>query len=151
MIKRILVPIDFSSITCRVMAITHQQAKMSNAEVLLIHIEQPDPDFAGYKAGPDSVRHTISKEIHHNHQSLEALRELLQKKNIAVNILLVQGETVPLIISEAEQFKANLIIMGTRGKSSLKDLLLGSVTKGVLQHAHCPVLLVKRGSLHHYW
>lgn len=143
MIKRILVAVDFSMVTRRVLAAAAQQALISKAKVLLIHVEQPDPEFVGYKTGPNSVRKSVSKEIRSSHKKLRVLEQQLQKKEIPVTALLLQGPTAQKIIKEARTFKANIIVMGTHSKSPLKEILLGSVSKAVLQKTNCPVLLVK--------
>ena len=47
------------------------------------------------------------------------------------------------IIDYASDKSIDLVIVGTKGRTGLKRLLLGSVAQGVVQHAHCPVLLVR--------
>jgi nucleotide-binding universal stress UspA family protein len=47
------------------------------------------------------------------------------------------------IIDYAANKDIDLIVIGTRGKTGLKRLIMGSVASGVVQHAHCPVLLVR--------
>jgi nucleotide-binding universal stress UspA family protein len=47
------------------------------------------------------------------------------------------------IISYAEKNNVDLIIIGTKGKTGLKKVLLGSVASGVISHAKCPVLVVR--------
>lgn len=47
------------------------------------------------------------------------------------------------IIDYASDKSIDLVIIGTKGRTGLKRLLLGSVAQGVVQHAHCPVLLVR--------
>lgn len=47
------------------------------------------------------------------------------------------------IVNYADNEKANLIVIGTRGRSGLKKLMLGSVASDVVTYAHCPVLVVK--------
>src|SRR3990172_8150427 len=50
------------------------------------------------------------------------------------------GHAVDRIVAVAEQERADLIVLGSRGLGSFQRLLLGSVSDGVLHHAHCPVL-----------
>jgi nucleotide-binding universal stress UspA family protein len=53
------------------------------------------------------------------------------------------SSTSAAILNYAEQNNIGLIIMGTRGRSGLKKMLLGSTALGVLTYAHCPVMVVK--------
>lgn len=53
------------------------------------------------------------------------------------------GHPVDRIVAAARDEKADLIVMGRRGMSSFRSFLLGSVSDGVLHHAHCPVLIVQ--------
>ena len=50
---------------------------------------------------------------------------------------------VESIIDYASNYDVDLIVIGTRGRTGLKRLIMGSVANGVVQHAHCPVLLVR--------
>jgi nucleotide-binding universal stress UspA family protein len=50
---------------------------------------------------------------------------------------------MPAEIGKKKQQNANLIVVGTKGRSGVKRLLLGSVTSGVVTYAHCPVLVVR--------
>ena len=57
-----------------------------------------------------------------------------------------EGYPATVILEESEQRGADLIVIGTRGLSGLKHLLLGSIAERVVQKAHCPVLTVKTPS-----
>jgi nucleotide-binding universal stress UspA family protein len=61
------------------------------------------------------------------------------KTDIAISPLSIVGA----IIDYAEHEKANLIVIGTRGRSGFKKMLLGSVAAGVVKYAHCAVIVVK--------
>jgi nucleotide-binding universal stress UspA family protein len=60
-------------------------------------------------------------------------------------LIVEDGTPQALILETAEEWMADLIIMGSHGQTSASDALLGSVTDSVLRHAHCPVLIVRRG------
>lgn len=62
---------------------------------------------------------------------------------IETEILLEDKSIVSNIIEYSEKQNVDLIVIGTKGKTGLKRLLLGSVSQGVLAYAHCPVLLVR--------
>jgi nucleotide-binding universal stress UspA family protein len=53
------------------------------------------------------------------------------------------GEAASTIVSMAQSKEADLIVIGHQGHSAIRDLLLGSVTKKVIDHAHCSVLVVR--------
>ena len=140
--KTVLVPVDFSTITDRVVSIAADQARWSHARIVLLHVAAPNPDFVGYEPGPQTVRNTMAHAFHREHQELHRLEEPLKKEGLQVTALLVQGPTVEKILHEAEQQKADLIVMGSHGHGALHDLLMGSVTEGVLRKNRCPLLLV---------
>ena len=68
-----------------------------------------------------------------------------KKYNVILKTELINSHRpVDYVIMEyAEQEKMDLIVMGTRGSSGLKNLLLGSVVSSVITYAHCPIMVVK--------
>src|SRR5439155_16742676 len=58
-------------------------------------------------------------------------------------LIVDDGTPQALILSRAEDWLADLIIMGSHGQTSAADMLIGSVTDSVIRHAHCPVLVVR--------
>jgi len=73
------------------------------------------------------------------------IKNLCDRKGIRAKVLIIVGHPVEKIVKEAQRSKADLIIMGSSGKSSLKATVLGSVTYGVLQSStKIPVLVIRR-------
>lgn len=75
---------------------------------------------------------------------LKFVRSILPPKTAAVSSRLEIGKPSEMILSVAEEEKADLIVLGARGLGMVKELLLGSVSHRVLAHAHCPTLIVNR-------
>lgn len=57
--------------------------------------------------------------------------------------LMESSSAVEALVTYAEQSKADLIVVGTRGMTGFKKLVIGSVSSGVVSHAKCPVLVVR--------
>ncbi|MGH9975299.1 MAG: universal stress protein [Nitrososphaeraceae archaeon] len=68
---------------------------------------------------------------------------LVNNVNIETEVVMEGKSVVSDIIEYSEKQGIDLIVIGTKGKTGLKRLLLGSVSQGVLAYAHCPVLLVR--------
>lgn len=139
---RLLVPIDFSDATRGVVETARDLARRLKASVVLLHVAPPDPDFVGYEAGPQSVRDTVAREIHEEHKRLQDIERELAGQGMAVTALLIQGYPVEKIAQEAARLSPAMIVMGSHGRGKLRQLLVGSVTDGVLRKAPCPVLVV---------
>jgi len=76
--------------------------------------------------------------------TLSKLEPKLQELKIPYCVKAIEGTSITeTLVSYAEMHQVNLIVMGSRGLGGFKKLLLGSVASGVLQHAKCPVLIVK--------
>ncbi len=140
--KTILVPLDFSHATERILDVVREVAPSLGAGVVLIHVEPPEPSFVGYEPGPQHVRDIVAHEAQENHKRLHDTQEGLQGDGVDTEVLLIQGPTVEKILSEAKRLEANMIIMGSHGHGSLFDLLVGSVSEGVMRKSPCPVLIV---------
>jgi nucleotide-binding universal stress UspA family protein len=74
---------------------------------------------------------------------IEPFCEMLSEKDAAFEHLIMEGPAAPKICEIAQIEGCEMIIMGSRGRSDLKGLFLGSVAHRVLQQAPCPVLIVR--------
>ena len=140
--KTIVAAVDFSDVTERVARYAVEMGAAFSAEVYLLHVEAPDPDFVGYEAGPQSVRDNVAQSIGNDHQDMIALRDQLQGHGCNVHGLVIQGPTAEKILSEATRLESGLIVIGSHGYRPLLDVLLGSTSEAVLHKATQPVLVV---------
>ena len=138
----ILVPIDFSDVTDRVLEEASLAARARNAKVWLLHVAMPEPDFVGFEGGPDVVRDQVAREYREEHRRVQEYAARLAENGIDVTALLVQGPTVQTILDEADHHAAELIVMGSHGHGTLYQVIVGSVSEGVIRKTKCPVLLV---------
>ena len=138
----ILVPVDFSAISERVCDVAAEVAKAREVKVWLIHVAEPEPEFVGYDPGPDVVRHQVATELRQEHRKLKALADRISAKSVDVTPLLIQGSTVDTILEQVEHHGADLIVMATHGRGLMYQMLVGSVSEGVLHRTKVPILLV---------
>lgn len=121
----------------------------SGHELWLLHVAEPDPEFVGWEAGPDTIRQSVANEYRDEHAELQAIAERLRNEGHQCTALLVQGSYAEVILSQAERLTADLIVMGTHGKGLARQLVVGSTSERVLRKAPCPVLLVPIDAIAH--
>lgn len=138
----VLVAVDFSPVSERQLEIVGRLAKGIWREVYLLHVAEPEPDFIGFQPGPDVVRKQVADEYHREHRRLQEMAETLRQQGVDATALLVQGSIVETILEKAEDLEAGLIIVGSHGHGAAYGLLVGSVSRGVIQRARIPVLVV---------
>jgi nucleotide-binding universal stress UspA family protein len=140
--KTILVPIDFSDISQKVVETARQFAAAFQARLFLLNVAEAEPDFVGFEAGPPVVRATMARDFKVERQKLDDLKAKLVAGGTEVTALHVQGPIVEKILHEAGEQSADMIVMGSHGHGAFYDLLVGSVTHGVIKEAKCPVVVI---------
>jgi nucleotide-binding universal stress UspA family protein len=143
-LKRIIVPLDGSDSSFRAAKYAIKVAKMANAEIIFMHVVVNPPYRDARNAGI-----MITAYI----KEAKELAELwyLNAGNMASNedvkftteTMLDVASVADSIVNYAESKKADLIVIGTKGRTGIKRLLLGSVASGVVTHASCPVLVTR--------
>jgi nucleotide-binding universal stress UspA family protein len=136
-IRTILYATDFSAESKYAFPLACALARDYGARLIVVHVNAPPVLGAAeiYVPPPSD-------------SDLEALRKQLSEvrpsdPGIAVERRLVIGDPAFEILDEAQESKADLIVMGTHGRSGLGRLLMGSVAEAVVRKAVCPVLTVK--------
>jgi nucleotide-binding universal stress UspA family protein len=142
MIKKILMPVDRSPRTDAVAAIVADTARGAHASVRLLHVA-PVPS-AVYGAEGRVVVYADQEMESLASQSLDFLHALEGHfAGVPVDSVVRFGDPAGQILEEAEAFGADLIVVGTAGRSSIGRSLLGSVAERVFGRATVPVMLVR--------
>jgi nucleotide-binding universal stress UspA family protein len=137
--EKILVPFDGSEHSLKALQVALQIAEKFNGTITLIHVYS----IGGFAISPTPV-----------HEFIEAIRKVgagiladgekrVRAEGVQVETLLIEGHAVEQIVKTCREGKFDIIVMGARGLSRIKEMLLGSVSDGVIRHACCPVLVVK--------
>lgn len=138
MFKRIIVPVDGSEHSHRAITCAKEMADKFGATLWLVHAFPQTSDLLGYSEYEKLIarRESTGQEI------LDQAREQVGDR-LDVREELLEEPAAEAIIRVAHTREADLIIMGTRGLGSLQGLLMGSVSHKVLNHAPCPVMLIR--------
>lgn len=139
---KILLAIDLSPASVRVVQVCERIGNAMSAAVRVLHVAEADPSFVGYDAGPDVVRDQVAQEFRDEHRGVQAHADTLREAGLEATALLVQGPIVETILAEAKKMNADLLIVGSHGFGALYDLVVGSSSRGVLKNTEIPVLVV---------
>jgi len=152
---KILVPLDGSEHSIKALEKAVQIAKKFEAKLTLMHVYSvsvqpillPEPTTLGASPAPLLTAAEISKvaEIARNvgKRILDDGEQRAKSERVQVEKMLVEGHAVQEIVRMAKEGNYDLIVIGARGLSKIREILLGSVSDGVIHHSTCPILLVK--------
>ncbi len=112
-------------------------AKSYGGELRVISVVDVPPEY--YAEAPKAVDDLIKKAK----GFVSAVKEKAEATNIAAETFVGEGDAYKVITDLAQKEKADVIFMGSHGRTGIKRLLMGSVTEGVVGHAPCPVFIVK--------
>lgn len=146
MYKRILVPIDGSSISNLGVREALKLAGDSGGKIRLVHIVDEmvvvsAPDMAG-----PMMTDLIPSLVEAGNKVLAKAKAMVEKAGARAETSLIEqfgGRAADSIVDEARKFKADVIVLGTHGRRGLRRALLGSDAEEVVRNSPVPVLLVR--------
>jgi nucleotide-binding universal stress UspA family protein len=143
--RRILHATDFSKASARALDEAISLAKQNHAELLIAHVIEP---VSSYAAGDDFGGAELYMKIEEAskqeaQRSMQKLMRKLQQAKVNAKSLLLNGTAHDQIVKAAKSRKANMIVIGTHGRTGLSKLFMGSVAGKVISLATCPVLTVR--------
>jgi nucleotide-binding universal stress UspA family protein len=149
MISKILVPLDGSKVSQKAAKYGIDLAKQTGASLKLLSII--DRRFlvgqsVSSAVSPTHLRESIEDYLKQSAQaSTDKIAKICEQNGIRCGVAIRTGHPVEEIVNEATKSKADLIVMGSHGKTALKAAVLGSVTYGVMhKDTKIPVLIVRR-------
>jgi len=146
--KYILVPVDFSPYSEAAILLACKLCKCFDAVPLVLHVVHDPGDMPGYYAQALKKKHLARIEDGAADMLAEFLEQLAKKHKklaglVKAESMLVKGLPSNRILEVAEKKNAKMIVMGSKGKSGIKYLLLGSVAERVVQLSPVPVTVAK--------
>jgi nucleotide-binding universal stress UspA family protein len=155
--KSILVPIDCSDATARVLEFARKVAQAFAAEVHLVHVREIQstlpvtplgygglgmPEMTPISGVPVPVPEAIAPVAQQDEKKLKEWQQELMREGLRVKLHQPSGDVLEEILQRVDAVHADLIVMGRHGHGAMYNLLVGSVTEGVLKGSTCPVVLV---------
>lgn len=141
-LRRLLVPVDFSEPSERCAALAGTVAGHLGGEVHLLHVLE-EIDLPGIYGALDNPLNEVRPDL--EERVRDELRALARKHaaDVRTEVHFAEGDAAGTIVSWAEEQTADLIVIGSQGRSGLERFLLGSVSEKVVRRAACPVLISK--------
>lgn len=144
---KIIAATDFSEDSANALNYTEEMARRFSAEIIVLHVDQPLAPVMVSELTPGLDVGTMNRIA--EEQRLLALRQLdqiterLRDSGLKARGVLRVGAPFLEILNTAQSEGADLIVMGTHGRTGLAHVLLGSVAERVVAKAPCPVLTVR--------
>jgi nucleotide-binding universal stress UspA family protein len=154
MFKNILVAVDGSEHSTRALNYALELAEKFDGKITLIHVYStvvpmgPSADTLSSPSLTPPASAVMAAKIaeetkQRSKRILDEAERTVKERGISAEKVLKEGDAVREIVALAQEEKFDLIVVGHRGLSKLKELFLGSVSEGVSHKAPCPVLIVK--------
>ena len=149
--SRILVPIDGSETSFHAAQVAINIANKFNSEIIVLYVVvSPSKSEYANLTGlvtPKQIDMIIENAKTESKNWFKRIEDMVKEKGshikISTRVILTGVAVYGEVIEYAQQKSVDLIVIGTRGRSGIKKLLLGSTASGVVTYAHCPVLVTK--------
>jgi nucleotide-binding universal stress UspA family protein len=139
--KHILVPIDFSANSPRVLHYAVSLAEQFRSRLHLLHATHGYYPMPGF--GPAEVISSSARTRSDAAGQLAGLATREVPNDIPADITVREGDPAGEIVGAAEDFEADLIVLSTHGYTGLRHVWFGSVAESVVRHARCPLFIIR--------
>jgi nucleotide-binding universal stress UspA family protein len=144
--SRILVAYDGSKDAAKATQLAASLSTRFNADLIVVHVfssptialsaasGMPGPDYGAMEgAAKEAAQKVLSRGL-----------QLITNSGVRAKGELIEAPSVvEAVVNYAENQKVDLIVVGTRGMTGFRKLIIGSVSTGLISHAHCPVLVAR--------
>jgi len=137
--EKILVPVDGSQGSLNALDKAIKIAKKFDGKITLINVYW----ISAFRLTPSQLVDYVVEVRKVGEEILAEGKKVVRSEEVPVESIIKEGHIVEEILKTAKEGNYDLIVMGARGISKIKEILLGSVSYGVTAHAPCPVLIVK--------
>lgn len=146
MFEKILFPTDFSDVSKKAHAYIKQLKEAGAKEVVVMHVidQREVESFSQHAAREFDVKEVEKKRDQYTREQLKTIKGELQESGFKVKVRTERGIPFTEILRVEQEEGISLIVLGSHGKSVVKEMLLGSVSEKVIRKSSKPVLVIRR-------
>ena len=145
MFKRILVPLDGSARAEQAIPVAARIARALGGSVILLRVATAPVDTGKYSTTSVYVEEAVDADLTEVTSYIEKIAGSGELTGITTEVKTFIGAVAPTILSAAQSFHANVIVMCSHGYTGFKRWVLGSVADKVTHHSPIPVLVLREG------
>jgi len=142
-VKLILVPTDFSDLSCQAFSWAALFAEQFNSKILLMHVISEASALEMVERPGNPWERVLEREDKAMIENFKRYLAADLEAKVEVQTLVGVGATDEKLVEAARKNGADMIVMATRGRTGLNQVMMGSVAVKVLQRAPCPVFTVR--------
>jgi len=147
--SKIMVGIDGSEESMKAVEFAISMTKIYRAELTAVHVLTSDIGYIysspGVESPPLTVKEIVLLAGDEAKKWFDEIKEKANKKGIQLKTesIVAKKSLLNTILEYVEGHNINLVVVGTRGRSGIKKMLLGSIASGLVTYSPCPVLVIK--------
>jgi nucleotide-binding universal stress UspA family protein len=138
----IIVAVDLSEATSKVIEAARGVADLTGASIHILHVVETEADFIGKSDDADKQQAQVAKDFPMEYERVKTVAEKLQNDGLDASTCLLRGPAIAITLKEAKRLEAGLIVVGTHGHGAVYDVLIGSYSAGIIRKSKLPVLVV---------
>jgi nucleotide-binding universal stress UspA family protein len=141
--RRILHPTDFSRASAPARRRAVALARACRAPLVLLHVMTPPSPFISEDTLPSNYTDLLNLARRSAKRRLAAALARARRERVRVQAIFAEGLPADVILRAARRARADLIVMGTHGRTGVSRVFMGSVAERVVRESRCPVLTVR--------
>ena len=143
MFKTILFPTDFSDVSRKAVKYIKQLKGAGAQEVIVLHVID-EKELLVLSRVPDQYLRITAQMEQEIAKEMAAIEADMTAEDFRVKLKVKTGKPFTEIMTTAADEEASIIVLGSHGKSNIKEMLMGSVSENVIRHAKVPSLVISR-------
>jgi nucleotide-binding universal stress UspA family protein len=146
MFAKVLFPTDFSDVSKKALQYITKLKGAGTREVIVLHVvdEREIESLSQHAARDFDIKEVEKKRDHYTKEQLKIIKDELKESGFKVKVRTERGIPFMEILRVEEEEGVSVTVLGSHGKSLVKEMLLGSVSEKVIRKSSKPVLVIRR-------